>query len=149
MPVLQGSREQGERRAESERMNGWKPQGDPKAFGAYSLQYIKGPDPEGGHAVGLPDGRRLLILPDGRTSTKSRSMALSSLLGDLSLRSYPHDVTTAYLVGIFAMYGWRWEIEEVSESFEEWLTSFLADPGSAGRMIAAMERAGWVVGRAE
>jgi len=58
-----------------------KPIGKPRTVGEVDIQYVGSSkhSHEGGHQVSL-DGQTLLVLPDGRTTARQRSHALSEAL---------------------------------------------------------------------
>lgn len=81
------------------------PIGDPRQIGDAEVQYVGSSNHshEGGHRIAL-NGREVLVLPDGRTTARSRSHALTEALQAIS-RQEPDPVQT--VVGALVLAGAR------------------------------------------
>lgn len=132
-------------------------------IGGYIVDYLRNPDRhgEGGHQVTFPDGKRLRVLPDGRTTTKRRNHTILSGLTHLNDidAEQPEDSSDPtlgpipYIVGLLVLDGAdSWEIADEPISPEQVIAECIADwnPNvTASKILAELEASGLAIVRRE
>lgn len=122
--------------------------------GRFILDYLRGRGAEGGHQVSFPDGRRLRVLPDGRSTGKYRSHRIVSDLTALDVvwESFSDAGLdpVLWLVGSWAVAGFDWQLllPETRSDPEAVIGEVLRDFGSTttpAKLLAELEAAGWSV----
>lgn len=127
-----------------------------RTFGDFHIYSEVNPDRETAHVVQFPDGREIRVLPDERSTGRSRATALregvealadrSDVLGGaegLLVDSYDARV---WFTGWLAMRGLVWEgvtVDLRDVSIEEWLAEWLEAGGSAEQLLHDLDVDGW------
>lgn len=128
-----------------------------RQIGPFVVVYLR-PDKgsEGGHEIRLPDGHRVRVLPDGRTSGQKRSRIITEALTRAVELHETGTPPLALIVGHLAVAKLTWELQEprvgptLEGVIDEWLEDQHIDPlVDAHSLIDHLERRGYQITRTE